>query len=110
MLSAELVILHLFNREATEDSRAKMARALLGYLSLWTPGEILIDPVSQSFPLLCCLLLYLFLLPRSPCFVLSVYTGGRNWLPLQARSELRGRRWLGRIRYISVKTWVSGKM
>ena len=70
MLSAELVVLHLFNSKASEDSRARMARALLGYLSLWTPGEILIDPVSRSFPLFSCLLPYSHLLR---C-ILTVYS------------------------------------
>ena len=70
MLAPELVVFHLFNEEASEDSRARMARALLGYLSVWTPGEILIDPVSRSFPLFSCLLPYSHLLR---C-ILTVYS------------------------------------
>ena len=54
MLSPELVIFHLFNEEASEDSRARMARALLGHLSLWVPGGFLIDPVRDSLPLVYC--------------------------------------------------------
>ena len=51
MLSPELVVFHLFNKEASEDSRARMARALDRHLSLWVPGGYLIDPVRYSLPL-----------------------------------------------------------
>ena len=54
MLSAELVIFHLFNTEASDESRARMARALVRHLSLWVPGEFLIDPVRYSLPLVYC--------------------------------------------------------
>ena len=55
MLAPELAVFELFNTEASEDSRARVAKALLEHLSLWTPGGFLIDPVSRSLPVPCCL-------------------------------------------------------
>ena len=54
MLSAEFVVFDLFNPEASEESRARMARALVRHLSLWVPGEFLIDPVRCSLLLVYC--------------------------------------------------------
>ena len=51
MLSAEFVVFDLFNLEASDENRAKMARALVRHLSLWVPGGYLIDPVRYSLPL-----------------------------------------------------------
>ena len=48
MLAPELSVFHLFNHQATEDSRARMARALLSYIDQWVVGEFLIDPVSPT--------------------------------------------------------------
>ena len=45
MLSAELVVFHLFNVEASEQERRKMANALLHHRPHWVPGDFLIDPV-----------------------------------------------------------------
>ena len=50
MLAPENVVLHLFNSEASEESRASMARALVRHLSLW-PEEFLIDPVRYFLSL-----------------------------------------------------------
>lgn len=54
MLSAEFVVFDLFNLEASDENRAKMARALVRHLSLWVPGEFLIDPVRCSLLLVYC--------------------------------------------------------
>ena len=48
MLAPESVVFHLFNPEASDNSRARMARALIGHLDQWIPGEFLIDPVSLN--------------------------------------------------------------
>ena len=50
MLSAEFVVFDLFNLEASDENRAKMARALVRHLSLW-PEEFLIDPVRYFLSL-----------------------------------------------------------
>ena len=52
MLSAELVVFHLFNTQGSDESRARMARALLRHHSLWVPGGFLIDPVRYYLLLL----------------------------------------------------------
>lgn len=52
-LSAELVVFHIFNDAASLESRSAMARALLGVLDLWEPGDILIDAVTYlNLPLI----------------------------------------------------------
>ena len=48
MLAPESVVFHLFNPEASDNSRARMARALIRHLDQWIPGEFLIDPVSLN--------------------------------------------------------------
>ena len=48
MLAPESAVFHLLNPEASDNSRARMARALIGHLDQWIPGEFLIDPVSLN--------------------------------------------------------------